>query len=125
MKDAAAKSKVVTLGTNLLPSNQPIFTKEGVQVQPLITEADVRIQRLTIVRFTNGSRTRLHTHTYDQVLLATEGEGIVAIEGQEYELKSGQVVAIPAGTPHWHGARDNVPFAHINIATPGETTILQ
>lgn len=112
------------MGEALTPSADPIFDREGVYTQPLITEKDVEVQRLTLVRFTNGARTKLHTHTYDQVLLATEGPGVVAIDGREYSLEAGQIAVIPRGTPHWHGARNQTPFAHINIATPGESHII-
>ena len=116
---------VIKPGTNLKASSEQVFDREGVFMEPLVTDRDVEIQRLTLVRFTKGARTRLHTHTYDQVLLATEGTGVVSIEGQDNELQAGQIIVIPRGTPHWHGARDDSPFAHINIATPGETHIIQ
>lgn len=116
---------VIKPGTNLKATSEQVFEREGVFTEPLVTENDVEIQRLTLVRFTQGSRTRMHTHTYDQVLLATEGTGVVSIEGKDNELQAGEIIVIPRGTPHWHGARDNTPFAHINIATPGETHIIQ
>ncbi|HXG36756.1 MAG TPA: cupin domain-containing protein [Dehalococcoidia bacterium] len=117
--------RIITSGSDLKPANQPIFDREGVFTQPLVTEQDVKIQRLTLVRFTKGARTRLHTHTYDQVLMATEGRGLVSVDGHEHELNAGQIIVIPSGTPHWHGAKDESPFAHINIATPGETQIIE
>ncbi len=72
------------------------------------------------VDFAAGARNRVHVHTHDQVLIGFEGVGIVADESGEYVLGVGDVVTIPAGHPHWHGAGPEGAFAHLTVAVPGD-----
>jgi 4-carboxymuconolactone decarboxylase len=41
----------------------------------------------------------------------------------EYELKKGDIVRIPAGLVHWHGASEDNDFSHVAVRkkTPIET----
>ncbi|MDZ7727620.1 MAG: cupin domain-containing protein [Dehalococcoidia bacterium] len=78
-----------------------------------------------LVRFEAGGRNVFHTHTFDQVLYVTEGEGIVASEDEEVVVGPGDVVVIPAGQKHWHGATQTNSMAHLAIGTPGETSIAE
>lgn len=38
------------------------------------------------------------------------------------ELHPGDVVVIPAGVKHWHGAAPDSWFAHLAVEVPGEKT---
>ena len=105
------------------PANRPIFMGH-VESQPLIDEVSEHV-RLTIVRFSPGARTRLHTHSFEQVLIITEGRGVVATETEEHIVEPGAVVVIPPGEVHRHGATEDTPMAHISITTPGETTLVE
>lgn len=105
------------------PANRPIFLGH-VESQPLLDEVSEHV-RLTVVRFSSGARTKLHTHSFEQVLLITEGRGILATETEEHVVTPGTVVVIPPGEVHRHGATDETPMAHISITTPGETTIVE
>lgn len=58
-----------------------------------------------------------------QVLLCTDGHGWYQEWGEpERALKAGDVVIIPAGVKHWHGAAADSCFAHLAIEVPGEDT---
>jgi quercetin dioxygenase-like cupin family protein len=74
-----------------------------------------------LITFAPGARNVFHTHTAGQILLATEGEGIVATEKEEIRLKPGMAVYIPAGEKHWHGATEKSSFSHLSIAPPHKT----
>lgn len=74
---------------------------------------------LLAVYFSAGARTRPHIHQQDQVLQIIEGQGIVATEAEKLMVSSGDIVTIPAGTWHWHGARRNTAMSHISIKRPG------
>lgn len=105
------------------PANRPIFMGQ-VESQPLLDAVSEHV-RLTVVRFSPGARTRLHTHEFEQVLLITEGKGILATETEEHVVTPGAVVVIPPGEVHRHGATDDSAMAHISITTPGATTIVE
>ncbi len=100
----------------------PIFVGE-VMRQNLVAEGDAALLRVTAVTFHAGARNKLHRHTTDQVLVVTEGRGIVATEDEEFRVTAGDVVLVPAGERHWHGAEPGEDFTHLSILTPGEMTV--
>lgn len=77
------------------------------------------------VTFEPKCRNNWHIHHADknggQMLIVTAGEGWY----QEWrkpalKLKPGDVVNIPAGVKHWHGATANSWFQHLALEVPGE-----
>ncbi len=87
-------------------------------LNPLTTEG-VSISNVT---FEPGCRNNWHIHHKGgQILLATQGRGYYQEWGKPArELKAGDVVNIPEGVKHWHGAAKDSWFAHIAIAVPAE-----
>ncbi len=73
------------------------------------------------VYFGPGSRTRPHTHEVDQVLHVTEGNGVVATETERLLVGPGDIVVVPAGIWHWHGATPDSSFCHISSKPKGLT----
>ncbi|HEU4720825.1 MAG TPA: carboxymuconolactone decarboxylase family protein [Gemmatimonadaceae bacterium] len=68
------------------------------------------------VSFDAGARTAWHTHPRGQVLLVTEGVGRVQRWGAPAEeIRPGDVVRIPPGVKHWHGAAPTTAMTHIAI----------
>jgi len=49
------------------------------------------------VNFEKGIRNKFHLHNYDQVLIVTEGKGIVATDEEKISVVPGDVIFIPAG----------------------------
>ncbi len=74
------------------------------------------------VTFEPGCRNNWHIHHKGgQILYCTAGEGWYQAEGQPAQkLKVGDVVNIPAGVNHWHGATKDSWFAHIALSIPAE-----
>ena len=69
------------------------------------------------VTFEPGARTAWHTHPLGQTLIVTSGCGWAQCEGApKEEIRPGDVVWIPAGEKHWHGATATTAMAHIAIA---------
>ena len=55
-----------------------------------------------------------------QILIATAGRGYYQEWGKEaIEMKAGDVINIPAGVKHWHGAAKDSWFAHIAVEVEG------
>ncbi|MEO3944830.1 cupin domain-containing protein [Gorillibacterium sp. CAU 1737] len=66
------------------------------------------------VTFEPGCRNHWHAHAGGQLLLVTAGEGYYQAEGKlAQRLKAGDVVVIPAGVKHWHGAAEDSWFVHL------------
>ena len=77
--------------------------------------------------FEPGCRNNWHIHKSSkgggQILLCTDGRGWYQEWGQEArELHPGDVVTIPAGVKHWHGAAQDSWFSHVAVEVPGEGT---
>ena len=70
-----------------------------------------------IVTFEPGARTAWHTHPLGQTLIITAGAGLIQQWGGPIqEMKQGDVVWIPPGVKHWHGATATTGMSHIAIA---------
>lgn len=68
------------------------------------------------VAFEPGARTAWHTHPLGQTLIVTAGCGWVRREGEPVEeIRPGDVVWIPPGEKHWHGATATTAMTHIAI----------
>jgi 4-carboxymuconolactone decarboxylase len=71
------------------------------------------------VMFEPGARTAWHTHPLGQLLIVTAGTGRVQRWGDPIdEIRQGDVVWIPAGQKHWHGAAPNNSMTHSGIVEP-------
>ena len=80
---------------------------------------------LANVTFEPGCRNYWHIHKAQsgggQILLCTDGRGWYQEWGQEArEFRPGDVVYIPAGVKHWHGAAKDSWFSHIAFEAPGQ-----
>ncbi|MBM3449582.1 MAG: cupin domain-containing protein [Armatimonadetes bacterium] len=73
------------------------------------------------VYFDAGSRTRPHVHEMDQVLQGVEGTCVVAAETDKLLLRPGEMMLIPGGVWHWHGATPHGPACHLSIKRAGPT----
>ena len=89
-----------------------------------------REQKMYMVTFQNGAKTKLHYHESGQTLIATEGNGILEIYKKingsgvtgfkikqitKTSLKKGDVVYVPKHTLHLHGSTNKKKFSHIAI----------
>lgn len=77
------------------------------------------------VTFEPGCHNNWHIHHADknggQMLLCTAGAGYYQEWGKEpRKLQPGDVVHIPAGVKHWHGASPDSWFTHLAIEVPAE-----
>ena len=70
------------------------------------------------VVFEPGARTNWHTHPGGQILLVIDGTGYYQEKDKPIQLlKKGDVVKIPPGLIHWHGATPESAFTHIAVNT--------
>ncbi|TMC76351.1 MAG: cupin domain-containing protein [Chloroflexi bacterium] len=79
--------------------------------------------RLSEIHFKSGARNRWHTHTTDQILMCTDGDGLIATDAEQHDLSPGVIVLIPANTRHWHGAKPGKDMTHWSILGPADTQI--
>jgi len=68
------------------------------------------------VTFEPGARTAWHTHPLGQTLIVTAGAGRAQRWGGPIEqIRPGDVIWIPPGEKHWHGAAPTTAVTHIAV----------
>jgi quercetin dioxygenase-like cupin family protein len=88
----------------------------SVRIDPLFQANDPSRTSGAYVTFEPGARSAWHTHPLGQTLIVTAGTGRVQRWGGPIEeIRSGDVVWIPPGQKHWHGASPTTAMTHIAI----------
>ena len=93
----------------------------------------IKGEKVYLVNFSDGARTKVHYHQGGQILVVTKGKGTLVIykktsikkdtvkikELSQTSLEEGDVAYIPKDTLHWHGALKGKNLVHIafNIFT--------
>ncbi len=87
-----------------------------VRIDPLFEAAEPGRAVGASVTFEPGARTAWHTHPLGQTLIVIAGSGWAQrLGGPREEIRPGDVVWIPAGEKHWHGATATTAMTHIAI----------
>jgi quercetin dioxygenase-like cupin family protein len=95
------------------PAPAEYFTGTVWQDPVVQTPAPARLQ-VVRVSFDPSARTAWHTHPLGQTLLVLSGSGRVQSEGGPIrDIRPGDVVWIPPGEKHWHGASANSGMVHL------------
>src|SRR6266480_7684676 len=88
----------------------------AVRIDPLFEATDPARARGASVTFEPGARTSWHKHPLGQTLIITAGTGLIQQWGGPIEeIREGDVVWIPPGIKHWHGATPTTAMTHIAI----------
>ena len=86
------------------------------RVEPLLEPKAPAHTSGSLITFEPGARTAWHTHPLGQLLIVTAGKGRVQRWGDPVEeIEQGDVVWIPPGQKHWHGAAPSSSMTHIAI----------
>ena len=114
--------KVVKIGkVKKEPHSGKLFTGP-VTMQPIIGKELNGDLIIAQVNFGPGVRNKFHSHSFEQILIVTKGKGIVATEKEQLNVSLGDVVLIPPGEKHWHGAAEGAKFSHLYIMSLGSKT---
>jgi quercetin dioxygenase-like cupin family protein len=88
----------------------------SVRIEPLFSAAGPSRLSAALVTFEPGARTAWHTHPLGQTLIVTQGTGWVQQwGGSVQEMREGDVVRIPPGVKHWHGATATSRMTHVAV----------
>ena len=130
-EDDAADAKTKHANEMVFPIGAPNdgFAKYFVgqsYLAPLST-AQVGIYNVT---FEPGCRNNWHIHHAKsgggQILVCVAGRGFYQEWGKPaQELRPGDVVNIPVGVKHWHGAAPDSWFSHLAVEVPGDETSIE
>jgi quercetin dioxygenase-like cupin family protein len=94
----------------------PEYFTGNVRIDPLF-EASAPARAVGVsVTFQPGARTAWHSHPLGQALIVIAGSGLTQLWGGPIErIGPGDVVWIPPGEKHWHGAAPNTSLNHIAV----------
>jgi 4-carboxymuconolactone decarboxylase len=124
---AEAQTIVITRdGSRIVRPGQPENFTGNVRVEMLFEARDPSHASGGSVAFEPGARTAWHSHPRGQILIVTAGTGRVQRWGDPIEeIRAGDVVRIPAGEKHWHGASPRASMTHLAISEHRDGTAVQ
>src|SRR3954469_9147830 len=119
--NVVAAAAVVTLsivrgGTQPSQKGPAEYFTGSVRIDPLFQAKDTTQASGAYVTFEPGARTAWHTHPRGQRVIGTVGRGRVQTEGGPIEeIRPGDVLSIPPGKRHWHGASPTTAMTHLAV----------
>ena len=120
-REAHQKEMIVPIGD---PNDAYAQYFSGQSYLAPISSSQVSIANVT---FEPGCRNNWHIHHADQgggqILIGVAGRGFYQEWGKEpVEILPGDVINIPTGVKHWHGAAPDSWFSHLAVEVPGVNT---
>lgn len=113
---ASQKIEILQSGAQQLDNGPAGHVTGAVQVAALCTSHDPSRTTIARITFAPGAREAWHTHPLGQAIIVLSGtEWIQQWGGPVREIQQGDVVWIPAGVKHWHGATPKIASTHIAI----------
>ncbi len=100
---------------------EPYITKDSSIVRELIHPLRDGNRNLSLAEaiVAVGTETILHVHhTSEEIYHIIQGEGIMLLAGEEFKVKSGDTICIPAGTPHNIKNSGHVPLKILCACAP-------
>ncbi len=81
---------------------EPFDRGSGVKTIPLVGKWNAESNQVTtgITVFGPGTGIPLHTHNVEETVLILEGEALVELGDESFELREGDATWAPAGVPH-------------------------
>jgi quercetin dioxygenase-like cupin family protein len=109
--------EIKRIGSQPSTKGQEEYFTGVVRIDPLFqASAPARVVGASVT-FEPGARTAWHTHPLGQTLIVTYGCGLVQRwdDSQVQEIHPGDIVWIPPGEKHWHGATSTTAMTHLAI----------
>lgn len=109
--------KVIKPGSHQSSNPGPAeYFTGAVRVTPLIQGEEPSCLSCASVNFESGARSAWHTHPKGQLLIVTEGSGLIQEWGGPIRrIQKGDVIWTPPGVKHWHGADRTSSMTHTAI----------
>jgi quercetin dioxygenase-like cupin family protein len=92
------------------------FTGGDVRIDMLYSQSDAKTHGGAYVTFEPKARTNWHSHPAGQHIIVTSGVGYYQEWGKPIQvIKAGDVVWVPIGIKHWHGASKDIAMTHLVV----------
>ena len=114
-KKSMSPSPMKIMQLSSLPSNAgpaDYFTG-SVKVTPIVQGEDPSCLTCASVAFQAGARSAWHTHPKGQLIIVTDGSGLIQEWGKQVRrISKGDVIWTPPGVKHWHGSAPESALTH-------------
>lgn len=117
-QEVAAMSDLQVIHPGQKPKSGPAdyFTGSVTVVSPFKGTGDARLGGATVT-FQPGAHTNWHTHPLGQLLIVTDGQGWVQVDGEAAKpIATGDTIFISPGVKHWHGAARDTAMTHVAVS---------
>jgi len=106
-------------------AREPVGAGSGTSRQVLISSEEAPHFALRRFIMEPGGGMPKHTNTVEHEQYVLRGAAKIGIGDEVYSVKSGDVVYIPKGVPHWYESTGDVPFEFLCMVPnlPDEITI--
>lgn len=92
-----------------------------VRIDMLYPQSDTGHHGGAYVTFEPSARTNWHSHPAGQHIIVTSGVGYYQAWGEPIQvIKAGDVVWVPIGLKHWHGASKDIAMTHLVVTSADE-----
>ncbi len=113
---AEARIRILVREEQLVESAPPEHFKGLVRIRRLFQARNPARASGASVTFEPGARTAWHAHPLGQTLVVTAGMGWVQQRGEAAKaMRAADVVWIPPGVKHWHGATATTAVTHMAV----------
>ena len=112
--------KVIKASEIKMEKTNTNFCTGEIMRQILLSANESSDYLMGIHTFPKGVRNKFHVHNGEQILIITAGEGTVATEDEQWNMSAGDIIIVPAGLKHWHGANAESDLSHIAIVRAGD-----
>jgi quercetin dioxygenase-like cupin family protein len=114
--NAAAHITIASSSSQDSRAGSPEYFTGAVRIEPMFDAKAPSRTSAGKVTFSPGARSAWHTHPLGQTLIVTEGEGWIQEWGGPVRImRKGDIVSIPPGVKHWHGATSTTSMTHIAV----------
>jgi quercetin dioxygenase-like cupin family protein len=114
--DGAQSVEITRNGSQPSTKGPAEYFTGSVRIDRLFPSRDPSRTSGASVTFEPGARTAWHIHPGGQTLIVTAGSGLIQQwGGRIQEIRPGDVVRIPPGQKHWHGATATTAMTHIAL----------
>jgi len=97
------------------------FSGAEVRIDMLYPQSDAKTHGGAYVTFEPSARTNWHSHPAGQHIIVTSGVGYYQAWGEPIQvIKTGDVVWVPIGLKHWHGASKDIAMTHLVVTGADE-----
>lgn len=95
---------------------EPVIKNAEGNSNPLLGPADGASNYvMLLVQHKPGESSPDHVHAWEHEAFITEGSGVVAVDGKDYPVKTGDAILVPGGSRHQFTNTGDVMMSRVTV----------